>query len=383
MPSIRFYPLGNADCSRIELADGRQLLVDFGDQHTDAEDDKRIDLGRTLRDDLDADGCNEYEVVAFTHLDNDHICGASSFFHFDHDKAHQGDDRARMKTLWVPAAAIVEEGLKGEAKLIQDEARYRLKRGENVRVFSRPGRLVAWLTSQGRTLEDVRHCIVNAGETVPDFTLSRDGIEFFIHAPYAWRMDSEDRSNALKDRNGNCLVFQARFVVDGTRTDVLFAADITYENWQEIVRTTCRKKRHEEPDARLNWNVAKLPHHSSYTGLGPERGATKTEPADEVAELYETYQQGAGLIVSSSKPIPSAGTAEDTSDQPPHRQAATYYKEEPLAGDHWRFLVTMEQPSRKDPRPLVLTIDHRGAVHERSAASGTRRATESVTPRAG
>ena len=250
-------------------------------------------------------------------------------------------------------------------------------------MFSRPGRLVAWLTSQGLTLESVRHCIVNAGETVPDFSLSRDGVEFFVHAPYAWRMNAEDQSNAPEDRNGNCLVFQARFVVDGTRTDVLFAADIDHVNWQEIVRTTRRKKRHEEPEARLNWNVAKLPHHSSYTGLGPERGTTKTEPVAEVAELYETYQQGAGLIVSSSKPVPSAGTVEDSDKQPPHRQAATYYKEDPLAGEHWRFLVTMEQPSRKAPRPLVLTIDHRGAVHEKSVASGARSATESVTPRAG
>lgn len=384
MPSIRFYPLGNADCTRIDLADGRQVLVDFGRQSSDRPDDKRIDLAQTLRDDLDADGREGYAVVAFTHVDDDHIHGIGSFFRFEHDRTRQGADRARIETLWVPAAAILEENLSGEAKLVQDEARYRLKRGKDVRVFSRPGRLEQWLRRQGLSVEDVEHCITNAGETVPGFRADGDeGVEFFIHAPYAWRMNKDDRDEKPVDRNGNCLVFQARFVVDGTRTDVLFSADIDHENWQEIVRTTRRHGRDAEPEARLDWHVVKLAHHCSYLGLGPERGATKTEPAEEVCELYEQYRRGPGLIVSSSDPIPTPRTTADADKQPPHRQAANYYKEDALGGAGSRFLVTMERPSVASPRPIVLTIDHRGAVHEKSIGSGTRRVTESASPRAG
>jgi hypothetical protein len=59
-------------------------------------------------------------------------------------------------------------------------------------------------------------------------------------------------------------------------------------------------------------------------------------------------------MVSTSKPIPLAGTAEDKDDNPPHRQAAAYHK---THTPEKRFKVTMEHPSVAAPEKLVVEID--------------------------
>jgi hypothetical protein len=47
---IRFFPVGNADTLRIDLADGRKILVDYADMRDpDDEDDLRCDLPEELR----------------------------------------------------------------------------------------------------------------------------------------------------------------------------------------------------------------------------------------------------------------------------------------------------------------------------------------------
>ena len=79
MPQVVFYPLGNADCCLIRLASGGRVLFDYANTR-DPEDktDLRCDLPTELRDDLDEADRSAYEVVAFTHLDEDHFKGAAN-----------------------------------------------------------------------------------------------------------------------------------------------------------------------------------------------------------------------------------------------------------------------------------------------------------------
>jgi hypothetical protein len=97
--------------------------------------DLRIDLPAELRKDLEARKRDYYKVVAFTHLDDDHIRGASDFFYFEHAKKYQdkvnGNNRIKIRELWVPAAVITEEGCTDEDRTIRQEARCRLKNGNN------------------------------------------------------------------------------------------------------------------------------------------------------------------------------------------------------------------------------------------------------------
>lgn len=370
MHTVTMFPLGNADCCRIDLAGGQKILFDYANtRNADDPSDKRIDLELELRTDLKAAKRDFYDVVAFTHLDTDHFCRATEFFELRHASKYQGKDRIKIAEMWVPAAAICEErsDLAEEGRVIQAEARYRLKKGEGIRVFSRPRALQAWLLAQGLTLESRAHLITDAGQLVPGFSRSEQGVEFFVHSPFATRQNDD----TFDDRNMNSLVMQAVFEVLGRQTKVILAADTTHEVWTEIVRITKFHNRHD----RLEWDVFKLPHHCSYLSLGPEKGKEKTEPVEAVRWLMEEQDQLGATLVSTSDPIPTCDT-----DQPPHRQAANYYRDNPQGGT---FVVTMEHPKVSGPEPLVITIDHRKATIRKRAVAAAVAVTSVVAPRAG
>lgn len=369
MVKLTFYPLGNADCCQIDFDNDRKMLVDYA-HCSDAEDphDLRIDLYKALHDDLDEDDRDNYDVVAFTHADEDHVRNASDFFHFEHAKKYQGGERIKIKELWVPASMVLEEGLKGDARVIRAEARYRLLKGKGIRIFSRPAKLEKWLEEQGIKLEDCEHLITDAGRIVPGFTTQTDGAEFFVHSPFAIRVGDE-----LQDRNTASLVLHITFDVQGQTTRVMLGADTPHQAWTDIVNITLYHKRPE----RLWWDVFKLPHHCSYTALSDEKGKNKTKPVPKVKWLFE--QGGdSGYIVSTSKPIPT----DDSDDQPPHRQAANYYRERTseMGGE---FKVTMEHPKPSDPEPVVIVIDSDGAMLKKVITGAPLVATRRRAPRAG
>ena len=128
---INFFPLGNADTLRLDLADGRKVLVDYAAmRNEDDDEDKRCDLPAELRHDLKKAGRDFFDAVCITHTDSDHCKGFGEFFWLEHAAKYQDVDRIKIKELWVPAAAVLEEGLKGDARLVRAEARHRLRKGK-------------------------------------------------------------------------------------------------------------------------------------------------------------------------------------------------------------------------------------------------------------
>jgi hypothetical protein len=198
-------------------------------------------------------------------------------------------------------------------------------------VFSRPAKLREWLEGEGLTIESRQHLITDAGQLIPEFALSAQEVEFFVHSPFGKRLNEVE----VIDRNIDSLVVQATFTVNGVATRVLLGSDLEYMAISDIVDVTRAKKR----DERLESDVIKLWHHCSYTAIGPEKGAEKTEPVEQVKWIFEEKLPQNAIIVSTSKPIPS----DDEDDQPPHRQAAAYYKD-CLAAVGGEFKVTMEHP---------------------------------------
>lgn len=374
MTQITCYSLGCADTTLIELQNGRRMLVDYANTKSGDADDKRCDLPTLLKRDLKGAGRNSYSVVAFTHLDADHCCGASNFFHLEHAEKYQGEGRQKIETLWVPAGAVTEENLHDDARIIRSEARHRLRNGKGIKVFSRPERLNDWFDAEGLNMDDFRHCFVDAGKLVAGYSLTEDAVEFFVHSPHAVRTDER----GLEDRNSDSLVFQARFLEGGFHTDVLFSGDVTYAELSEIVDIT---KFHKNDD-RLHWNVYHLPHHCSYTALGPIKGVDKTIPVEQVKWLCETQGEPNGYVISPSKPIPWKETPEDKDVQPPHRQAAEYYRMDVLSSPN-RFLVTMSEPSTTSPKPIVISITATGAVKIPPGSGGATAAAAVTAPRAG
>jgi hypothetical protein len=372
---VNFFSLGNADCYRIDLDSGKQILIDYAAMR-DANDknDLRIDLPGTLRKDLEARKRDYYDVVGFSHLDDDHIRGASNFFYLEHAQKYQenvdGKIRVKIRELWVPAAVITEEGCPEEDRIIRQEARHRLKTGNGIRVFSRPEALKNWLEGEGLSIDARQSLITDAGQLIPGYLAELDGVEFFVHSPFASRTDD----GTYVERNDGCLVLHATFMVDGVKTRMFLGADIRHEPLSEIIRITCSKKRLE----RLESDIVKIPHHSSYLSLGPEQGDAKTQPTDEIAYFYKEQFMFRGKLVSTSWPIPS----DDSSCQPPHRQSAKYY-EDSAAAQGGEFIVTMEHPSKESPKPLVIEITGSKSSIAKPFLGGATAAVTQRPPRAG
>ena len=348
MHKLTIYPLGNADCCLIDLENGQKILFDYANvRNSDDDDDLRIDLPEKLREDLEEAEKDTYDVVAFTHADEDHIKGFSEFFYLEHAQKYQDDDRIEINELWVPAAIILETSPSTEDhKILRAEARHRLKEGTGIRVFSKPELLEDWLKEQGLELEDRKDLITNAGQTVPGYNKSSEGVEFFVHAPF-----SDSIEDDVIERNDAALVVQATFKCKNEDTLLILGSDINHEVWSDIVRVT----QHYNREDRLKWDIFKISHHCSYTALSDTKGTTKTTPVAKVKWLF---------------------------DQPPHRQAANYYKD--VAKDiEGKFKVTMEHPKKSEPEPLVIIIDSSKATIEKQTAGAVGFISSHRAPRAG
>lgn len=335
---ISFYPIGNADTTLIELGNEQRVLFDYANMKNPSDpDDKRIDLPTELNKYVKS----AYDVVCFTHCDRDHICGFSEYFYLEHAAKYQSNSRKKIKELWVPAAVLLEENCEDEAHTLRAEARYRLRNKSGIRVFSRPKKMKDWCDQQEDIdYESVKHLFVDAGSLVPGFTLGTNGVEFFVHSPFA----SESQNI---DRNREAITVQATFD-DSKNSKLILGSDITNDVWADIVKVT----KHFKNDIRLTWDIFHISHHCSYTALSDEKGKTETTPVDEVKWLFEKQGNNRPRIISPSCPIPS----EDT-DQPPHCQAANYYKKV-ARNKNGEFLVTMEHPSVSEPEPIRLEIDY-------------------------
>jgi hypothetical protein len=376
MHKVIFYPVGNGDSSQIVLQNGRRLLFDYHHQKKSEEVGSTLfNLSKQLRDELKKAHRDDVDVLALTHGDDDHIAYSTEFFELWHATKYQGDGRIKIGELWVPAAMVLESGTNeqqgNEVIIWRQEARYRLRQGKGIRVFSKPEKLKEWLEANRLTLERRRHLITDAGQLVPGFTLASDGVEFFCHSPFVKHVDGRDVL-----RNEASLIFQVRFEVDGTRFDFFAVGDSTHEVLDDIVAIT---KFHEN-DHRLYWNIYNIPHHCSYLALGPEKGEKTTRPTDGVAELLGHGQRDA-YIVSSSDPIRSDEAAY-VQQQPPHIQAKNTYVGGLNKIGGRRFLVTMEEPSAARPQPIVFEITGGGGKLA-LPRTGTAAIVSSPAPRAG
>ena len=341
---IIFFPLGNADTTLILLANGKKILWDYANEKTEDKDDKRCDLPAELKKYVKGD----YDVVCFTHLDEDHINKFSSYFYLEHAEKYQKGDRPKIKELWVSAAVIVDTNSQNdEDNILKAEARYRLRNGSGIKIFSKPDKLKDWLKKNDIDFEKVKHLIVDAGTLVPGWNKSTDGVEFFAHAPFVGHVDGD----TVVDRNGSAIIVQLVFG-NSKNTKFILGADGTADVWMDVVKVT----RYHKHETRLEWDIFHLSHHCSYKALnGDEKGEEKTTPLDELQWLYETQGRTNCTIVSPSKQI----IFEDT-DQPPHFQAYNYYKEDVADEKKGVVIVTMESPNADEPQPIEIQIDDNG-----------------------
>ncbi|MFA6924729.1 MAG: hypothetical protein WC223_10820 [Bacteroidales bacterium] len=362
------YPLGNADSTLIELSNGKKILFDYANMKSkDDENDKRIDLPTELNKAVKDD----FDVVAFSHADEDHVKGFSEYFYLEHDKKYQSTERKKINDLWVSAAVLLQKDSEinhEDGRIMKKEARYRLKNKKNIKVFSKPDKLKDWLKGEGIEFDEVAHLLVNAGAIVPDWSLDTDGVEFFVHSPFSEHIDDKDI-----DRNEACIILQATFN-NAKNSKIIFGADAESSLLNDIVDITKYYKREE----RLEWDIFHISHHCSYKALNTDdRGKSKTKPTDQVKWLFEEKGKDGGILISPSWEIPE----KDEEVQPPHKEAAMYYKDiEALKKGE--FKVTMEFPNKENPEPIIITIGDDGVKIQKKVISAGF-ASNKPSPRAG
>lgn len=378
MHQIIFYPVGNGDTSQIILDNGKRILFDFRHlKKAECGEVPEIDLKSRLTEELKSSKKTSFDVVAFTHGDKDHIENSTEFLELRHAQKYQSKDRIRIDELWVPATMILETATNDEQSdefvIWRQEARYRLKEGKGIRVFSKPEKLKEWLEQNDITLDSRRHMITDAGLIVPGFTLDKDDVEFFCHSPFIKHVDDSDDL-----RNGAALIFNVRFKSGNNTFDYLASGDSTWETLEEIIEAT---KYHENID-RLAWDIYGLPHHCSYKTLSDDKGDTETIPKPLIEELLLLGKENA-YVVSSSNPIEDTEKGREQKE-PPHIQAKKCYERYLKKVDGAKFLVTMEEPNTKKPEPIVFEIANNGISRGgKTSASGISIITSSPARRAG
>jgi hypothetical protein len=377
MHQVIFYPVGNGDTSQIVLKSGKRILFDFRHlKKTEDGEGPEINLRERLKDELKKAGKSSFDVVAFTHADDDHIANSTEFFELLHAEKYQGKERIKIDELWVPAAMILEQctpAQKSDEFVIwRQEARYRLRKGKGIRVFSKPEKLKDWLEENDLTIEDRRACITDAGQLVPGFTLTSDGVEFFCHSPFIRHVDDSDEL-----RNPASLIFNVRFSAGTNTFDYLAIGDSDWSALSDIVTTS---KAHGNSD-RLQWDLFNIPHHCSYLALSDDKGEAETIPKPLVKELLLAGKEGA-YIISSSNPIKGTAAAYEQV-QPPHIQAQQCYKRYLGKIEGNKFLVTMEEPNETKPEPIIFEIGDDGITRLKAILPASSRITSSPAPRAG
>jgi hypothetical protein len=339
---LTFYPIGNAETCLLELGSGAKLLFDYAAEYDGTDSDKRYDIKKELL------SINEFDVVMFSHAHDDHTKGASDFFYLDHAAKYQSDTRAKIKELWVSAAFLLDTDLENQsdAKILRNEARYRLKNKYGIKVFAAPDSLKTSLESQGIDYEDVKGLIVHAGQIVELPATIQDELQVFVHAPFS--DDSED----VQNKNDPSIVLQLRLYNARRETNVLITGDTPYQVLDKIVDISQTNGNEEY----LCWDIYDIPHHCSHTGLNKKDQDVKVlTPTENVQWLLKKAATRAYMVASCVE------ITEETS--PPHMCAKRGY--ETYTGSGVEFLATMEHiptGGNGHPTPIQFSVDSMGVT---------------------
>jgi hypothetical protein len=379
MHQITFYPVGNGDTSLITLSNNKHILLDYR-QHANATDKDKPEFDISVALNKALGKKSSFDVVAFTHADNDHIEGSIDYFYLEHSKKYQDDCRKKIDELWVPAAMLLESASKdkqsNEFVLWRQEARYRLKNKKDIKVFSKPDDLKKLIALWGMNENELDDYIIDAGTIVDTFSLKNDSVEFFVHSPFMKHCDDETGKDIKKVRNQAALIFNVRFKAGVEFFDFLAVGDSEHEVLDDIVGITKYKKNTD----RLAWDIFNIPHHCSYLALSNEKDDKETQPTAKVQELLEMGKKDAYIICSSKAFKTEKDALIET--QPPHLQAKRCYETYLKKIKGRKFLVTMENEGTKNPQPITIYIDKDG-LSMKKLKSASHSTAMAIPPRAG
>lgn len=352
--SIKFYPVGNGDCSLVNIG-GANLKMMFDcnfRQQAEDDDEEMFDvLGDLIDNELTKKcGLPFLDAYLLTHPDQDHCRGfEEKFYQGDPDQIKDEDKKANkilIGELWYSPRVFEEYNteLSDDAVAFKKEAERRMKLYKtDPKKANRDGnriRIIGWTGT--KELEGLDARITVPGNLVNEVngTTCRY-FEMFIHAPF-----KDDIENA--DRNESSIVSQLRFKSDKNKDDiarVFLAGDAEWHVWERIMNKT-------DEDDYLHWDLLEAPHHCSHTFFNDD---CEDEPKQTSLDFLNKKETGA-FIVASSKVIMKYDK------EPPCETSKKRYEEKVGKGN---FFCTSGTSNDEVDQPLVFDIED-GAIGLRS-----------------
>ncbi len=373
---IKFYPVGNADCSLIKLDNGKTIIVDcqlLADL-TDGQG-KRVmfDVKADLLKELKRDVYDRPFVDLFisTHPHDDHCKGFSgNFYHgdvSDYDK-DKNKDEIIIEELWITPRGIKNE-LSSPSEDVRKEAKRRRKLYDSDANFK---------GSQGNYLRiigydedkdfDGRYCYVPGKLVTMVHGESLAWLDIFIHAPFKEDVETSKKSD---DKNATSIVVQLAFKVAGYigyKSRVLMGGDAEYKIWQHIIDNN-------NEDDRLKWNIFLAPHHCSWSFFNEPDNKKEIL---QTAEIILCQQLG-----NSAHIIASSNEIRDDGNNPPCYEAKQQYIKQLKAGVSHFLNTATHSKHGSIPQPIVFKINENGKILKASTTVAGASSISNPAPRAG
>lgn len=373
---IKFYPVGNADCTLIKLDNGKtiivdcQILADLTDGHgKQVMFDVKADLLKELK--KDASGRPFVDIFISTHPHDDHCKGfAGNFYYGDvanYDK-DKNKDEIIIEELWItprglkndlsaPAEDIRKEA-KRRRKLYDDDADFKGTKGNYLRIIG-----------YDKDKEfDNRYCYVPGKLVTSVHDSSLSWLEIFIHAPF-----KEDIETSKKEDNKNAtsIVVQFGFKIEecpGYKCKVLMGGDAEHEIWQHILDNNTDEE-------KLKWNIFLAPHHCSWSFFNESDNKKEIKPSSE--NILDKQIGFKAHIVASSNEIKN-----DDNNPPCYEAKQEYVKRLKVGSSHFLNTATLSKVG-SIPQPIVFKITENGkTLRENATVAGTS-SISNPAPRAG
>ncbi len=345
--SAIFWPVGTGDSTTLVLQPNKVVMqIDL--RHLEkAENDVETEwpIVDCLVKALPKKNGRPYlALFALTHPDKDHIQGFTELlkkvhigeiWHTPKIYRHQKD----QDTLCDDAKAFRNEAHRRRREIIKNPDN--IKSGNRLRVIGHDDILNE---DQYKYLPE--SCKSRPGEQVRyvDGVYLPDDFAAFIHAPF--------KEDMAKDKNNTSLSLNVVLWEGEKYGQIFFFGDREYQSIKAIFETTEGNK---ENRPYLYWNVMLCSHHCSKSIMyWKDNGEDEEKYRADIMKYFEDYNRdGEGHIISSSH---SQFTDKD-GDNPPHKKARNRYERIVKPG---HFICTHEFPDKKNPLPVVFTVDDIG-----------------------
>lgn len=373
---IKYYPVGNADCTLIKLDNGEtiivdcQILADLTDGHG-----KQVmfDVKADLLKELKKDGLGRPFVDLFisTHPHDDHCKGFAGNFYLgevdDYDK-DKNKDEIIIEELWITPRGL-NNNLSSPAEDIRKEAKRRRNLFDDDKNFIGSNGNYLRIIGYDKNKEfDSRYCYVPGKLVTNVHGANLFWLEIFIHAPFK---EDVETSKKYDNKNATSVVVQFGFKIDGYtgyKSRVLMGGDAEHEIWQHILDNNTDEE-------KLRWNIFLAPHHCSWSFFNEPENKKEFKPSAE-AILDKQIGNSAHIIASSNE------IKNDDNNPPCYEAKQQYMKKLKLDPSHFLNTATHSKVGNI-PQPIVFKINENGKTLKENATVAGATSISNPAPRAG